>query len=93
MPIQSVVVYFWFSGQSRSVIFNYKLGKYSQKDNQLNTSSLESRLYNSQLCVFIDYINDKITLLIQEYNDSMKSPIFNGLSQSKDTQLIKDLQN
>lgn len=46
-----------------------------------------------QLCVLIDYISDKIPLLIQEYNDSMKSPVFNGLSQSKDNQLKKDLQN
>lgn len=41
----------------------------------------------------MDCISDKIPLLIQEYNDSMKSPVFNGLSQSKDNQLKKDLQN
>lgn len=35
----------------------------------------------------MDCISDKIPLLIQEYNDSMKSPVFNGLSQSKDNQL------
>lgn len=40
----------------------------------------------------MDCISDKIPL-IQEYNDSMKSPVFNGLSQSKDNQLKKDLQN
>lgn len=37
----------------------------------------------------MDCISDKIPLLIQEYNDSMKSPVFNGLSQSKDNQLKK----